>query len=656
MKLPSISFLALAMGLMSQPLAFGQKMQKAEEPEEVGLTSVGDAYFPNPGDLPGFEIPNGNFEVAPNNGDILQTSRFITESSDQAPEGKSFLIQEGKAVATISLTAPAREGVPYLVSVWLRTSAAASSGMATSKTDEIYYGKNTPLDVPDTGGAWKRVGFYFRTAPGTTGVNVMLRFSGGEAVAIDDIRFREATEDEFAKAYAGWRAKYPSRDLSPRPDDGKNLSLFLSKLTHPDPSQKTIKIMGIGSSYTNMLGNGERLVQWIREKYPKAPPVLYEKHVGSAVEFDYTRGWMRQHVLSKQPDLVILYSGGNAGDLEKLLRDFRERSAADVIVASLHLRERDEVVSDATINAPEWDEIRDVALKYGCEWVDSRREWGGYLRENGQPIEWLLKDAVHQSDHGALVINENICRHLVPNEAPSYRPEDRERFLKMEAAAEGQEGTVASEGGSLALRFRGNRIDLIGRKSADGGTLGTSGPITIDGTPLDELPAFVTTLIVPGAKNHRPERGSTADRSPHLITLGEPAKVVPQSWMIRMYGDAGAYELIGSVTGHDGYGHNGENLTSNSGQILVPTDLWRRRLESDGETYTNRDGDTFSWEVHRATTPTVSFQGRAGEVFSVTLADQLSNGWHELTIPIEGVVCDILGVHVFEPPLGRSAP
>lgn len=647
--------LLLAVLISTLPLSLhGQRMQKAEEPEEVGLTSIGEAPFPVPEGVAVADLPNADFEEAWSNGDSLKFSRFERVESDEAPEGKAFLQRAKGGTGILDLTQPVRGNTPYLLSGWMKTDSA-TDGRASSDTNAIYYGKHTPLQIPNTSGEWKRVGLYFRTAVGASAVQISFRFLGESLVAFDDLQFREASEKEFAKAYQGWRSQYPERDHSARPGDGKNLALFVSKLTEPQFPELPLTVVGIGSSYTNMLGNGERLVQWVRENYPDAPEIRYQKHVGSAVEFDFTRGWMRQHVLSKRPDLVILYSGGNAEDLDKLLADFRAHSSADVIVASLHLRERDVEITDETINAPEWDEVRDVALQYGCEWVDSRREWGAYLRKHEQPIEWLLKDAVHQSDHGALVINENICRHLVPNPDPAYQPEDRERWVSStELVENGGEGVVSNDGKTLKLRFRGNRLDLIGKKSASGGILGADAPIRIDGAPLDELPVFLTTLIRPGADNFRPERGSTSDRSPHAVFLGESGTIVPQTWTIRMYGDAGAYELLGSVTGHDGFGHNGGDFTGNSGQITVPSDLWRRRLEADGETYSNRDGDTFTWQVKRATTPQVDFGGNSERVFLVTLADQLANGWHELELPIEGFSDSILSFRVCEPPLGRE--
>lgn len=589
-------------GLVMAETAPAQQMARAEEPEKTGLTRLGDSPFPRPEGLPD-DLP------------VTATGPL------------SFSV------------AGLRGGVPYVVSCRLKTSAAAA-GSAQCVTDEIYYGKGAVLFLPDTARQWRHAALFFRSAPGTTAAELLLgvRRAGvrDERVAVEGLQVREATEAEYAAAYAEWRAQFPVRDLSPRPGDGRNLATFLAKLESPLVPGEPLRVIGIGSSYTNMLGNGERLIQWIREKFPQAPPILYEKHVGSAVEYDFTRGWMRQHVLGRRPDLVILYSGGKAADLEKMLGDFRAHSSADVIVASLHLRERDGTITDATVNEPEWDAIRDVALKHGCEWVDSRREWAAYLQEHRKPIEWLLKDAVHQNDHGALVINENICRHLVPGAGGDSL---NETFFPIEK-------------GRDRFEFTGNRIDLIGRRGPGGGTLAAAS-IRIDGIPLDELPVFVTTVIVPGAKNYRPERGSAADRAPHQVVLGDPAKVVPQRWTIRSFGDAGAYELIGSITGHDGYGHNGDTFTGRSGQITVPGELWRRRLEADGVTYSNRDGDTFTWEVRRATAAgVIDFSGDRREPFSATLADQLENGPHRLEWT-SGEGIEITGFRVHRPPGGR---
>ncbi|MEM7148030.1 MAG: SGNH/GDSL hydrolase family protein, partial [Verrucomicrobiota bacterium] len=531
---------------------------------------------------------------------------------------------------------------PVAVSCYWRSTGAVR-GSFTCESEEVRSGKTTPLWFPATAdGEWARVTFFVRTCAGATSATVRVGVPEGIEAEMADFEVEAVSEEAFGVAWAEWRGRYPVREWGARPGDGANLALFVEKLRNEEGSEEPLLVYGIGSSYTNMLGNGERLVQWVREHFPNAPPVVYKKHVGSAVNYDFTRGWMRQLVLGERPDLVILYSGGEAEDLETLLADFRAHSTADVIVASLHLRERDVEITEETVNAPEWDAVREVALKYGCEWVDNRREWAAYLEEQGKPIEWLLKDAVHQTDHGALVINENIVRHVRENDEPGYETAERERFLSMDGTG-GREGEGIEKGdaGEIRVRFRGNRLDVVGRSRQGGGVV----TVEVDGVSGEEVDAFLTTLIVPGAENHRPERGSTADRAPHLVGVGED--VVPQEWTIRMTSDGGDYELEGSETGLDGEGNNGEDFVSESGQVEIPTALWRRRLEADG-THSNRTGDTFTWEVYRSAVGEVSFEGDEGGVVEAVVVENLEKGWHEVVLRVEGAV-EVLGVRVFEP-------
>lgn len=553
---------------------------------------------------------------------------LIRDKSNSLPEGShpydssQFTRENGYITAT-----GLRANTPYQYVLSFRTNAPVM-GRVSSETDAVYYGKHSPLQMPNTAGEWKRASFFFRTAPGAKSISI--RFSrprDGGTIEMKEPRLMLADTSDFTAAWQAWREQYPDRDLTSRPGDGQNLLRFIGKLQDPPPGLDQLLVYGIGSSYTNMLGNGERLIQWVQEHFPNAPEIVYKKHVGSAVAYDFTRGWMRQLVLGEKPDLVILYSEGQGADLDKLLQDFRSHSDADLIVASLHLRERAGENTPETVFNDQWKSVRAVAEKYQCEWVDNRAEHAAYLEEHGQPIEWLLKDAVHQSDHGALVINENIVRHLTPQTAPAIELVE-----------------------SLPVTTEAIRVDLYGKRSPSGG----QARILINGEPADQFPAFVTTVIVPGPKNHRPERGSPADRSPHMITLGRPESIVPQTWTIRMTSDKGDFELIGSVTGPDGGGNNGEDVTGDSGQITVPTELWRRRLETDG-THSNKKGDLFTWEVKRATLGTVDFAGENDQSFRVTLVDQLPEGPHRIeVIPRLKGASEIIGYELIYPAWDKS--
>ncbi len=403
------------------------------------------------------------------------------------------------------------------------------------------------------------------------------------------------------------------------PTDGQHLALTMQKLENGITPARPFVIWALGSSYTNMLGNGEFWKEEIPQRFPNAPPIEYRKMVGNSCPWQYLRGWAHMLVIPDQPDLVITYTIGNPGDLEKLIVELRQHTTADIIVPSIHWRERDQDLWGKSENAADQDvaAVREVCRKHNVEFVESRRDWAAYLTANKLPIPALLKDAVHQSEYGAKMINSNILAHLRRPEKFSYTPESRERRVPSPAAKDG----------TIKLTFTGTRIDLVGKKSPTGG----SARVLIDGKPAGQIPAFLCSYIQPGAKNSKERIGTSPtvprDTAPHGITLGQ--NIVPQSWTIVMTSDTGDYELTGSVTGADGKGNAFKPFTSASGQILIGPDIWRRAER-------NRTGDTFTFDIRRSVLSDVSFKGEAGETFVVRLAQELPNTEHTLELTLEG--------------------
>ncbi len=606
-------------------------------PQQFGLTCIGDGYFPAPDGAEEIAVPEGTFEAGAKDwqivgGEVAEAGR----PPAVAPEGASFL-QMGPAdrLGLRSACFAVLANRPHLVSMWLRCEEPFMLLVDTNSPDREV--RNAKLNVPSTGGAWKRVGFYFRCPLEATQGWLVLRqeADGNPAFALDDVRLRTAPEEEMTRAYEAWRAQYPERDLSPRRADGEHLALTIAKLSGAQdwPPERPFRIFAVGSSYTNFLGAGQTLTQQIRARFPDAPAVQYRKHVGSAVPYHFMSGWIRTLVVPAQPDLVLLYADGQPEGLEECLRELRAHTTADILVPSLHLRMRDEEVSDATINDPVWDRLREVCERYDAEWVDSRREWGAYVREHALGLDGLLMDAVHQTEQGALVINENIARHLAPHPSPSYDPAERERRLTVadDAVSVGNDGTVRVE-------FSGTRISVIGRRTPGGG----SARVLIDGTPAEEFPAFEASYVQPGREN-AVKRGRTSDRSPHWFELGEG--IVPQGWVVTVTSAEGAFSIEGTVTGPDGAGNVARGFVSASGQIVFEPEMWRRPEE-------NEPGDSFSFEVTRRTVGEVSFAGEEG-LFRLQLADRLANGPHVLELVPEGAI-DVETFEVFTPPAAQE--
>lgn len=423
----------------------------------------------------------------------------------------------------------------------------------------------------------------------------------------------------------------PDYVAKPDASAGRRMALTLWKLESGIHPPRPFLIWAIGSSYCNMLGNGEAWKEEILKRFPKAPPIEYRKMVGNSCPWQYLRGWIKHLVIPDQPDLVLIYTIGDPDDLEKLIVELRATTTADILVPSIHWRERDRELWGKSENAADQDvgRVREICRRHEVEFVENRRAWGDYLAANDLPIEALLKDAVHQSEFGAQIINANILAHVRRPDAFSYDPSSRERRIRPDHDGDG----------SIKAVFTGTRIDLIGRKSPDGGMFG----VWIDGRPGDEIDAFLVSYIQPNPKNSKEGRGANPrDQSPHGVCLG--GNIIPQSWTLVMTSDAGDYKLTGGVTGPDGNGNAFSPFTSDSGQIVIEPELWRRAER-------NRAGDKFTFDVRRAVVSEVSFDGPAGERFAVRLAQALPNTEHTLTlIPIREGAEDIVALEVFTPP------
>lgn len=436
-------------------------------------------------------------------------------------------------------------------------------------------------------------------------------------------------EPVFAMGKPEGAADYVART---EPTDGQHLALSLQKLTRG--MDRPFLIWAIGSSYTNMLGSGEFWQRELPKRFPKTTRVEYRKMVGNSCPWQYLRGWARHLVIPDQPDLVLTYTIGDPADLEKLIVELRRHTTADIIVPSIHWRERDIPLWGKSENAADQDvaAVREVCRRHGVEFVENRRDWAAYLTANHLPVTALLKDAVHQSDYGAHLINSNILAHFREPQGFSHDPADREQTLQPERQSDG----------SYTASFTGNRIDLVGTTTADGGTY----RVLIDDKPALECDAWLMSYVQPDAKNAKEGKGANPrDQSPHGITLGRHIR--PQSWTLVMTSDTGDYELTGSVTGADGRGNAFQPFTSTSGQIVIEPDLWRRAER-------NRTGDRFTFEVKPAVAETVSFAGGAGTAFTVRLAQQLANRQHTLRlIPVKPGTAPITELRVYRPPLGR---
>ena len=416
-------------------------------------------------------------------------------------------------------------------------------------------------------------------------------------------------------------------------DAGQHLALSIQKLEKGFSPERPFLIWALGSSYTARLGNGEILIPMLQKKFGQDRKFEYKRMVGNSCPWQYLRGWARQIVIADQPDLVIINTIGKLEDLEKLIVLLQSHTTADILIPSIHWRERGKPNWEQGLEtAPDQDVpgLRKLCAKYGVEFVELRREWKKYLEANDLPIESLLGDAVHQSPYGAWMVNHMLAQHFQKRDSYAYAPESREqRFLPPDPRR-----------GKITFDFNGTRVDMLARGGKG------SVRILIDEQPAEFYPAFLMTYIQPAKTNFTERRSPARDQSPHGVQLGK--NVEPQHWTITVLDEEGNYELEGSVTGKDGRGNAYQPFTSDSGQIIIPPDEWRRAER-------NKPGDTFSWDVERATVGDVVDFSKFGEnePFRLRLAENLENKKHTLTIQyLTDFVVEIEHLEVFTPSLG----
>lgn len=646
--------------------------EKTGPPTQAGLIPLGDAYFPAPAGTEAIELPpGGDFETGGEWPAGWTRHRAEVVEGADAPQGKAYarMPAANRSLFRLTLDDRGKPGQPHLLSFWVKSPENVWAAISFRTDARLRtFGSHYP-GLPSTEGRWKRVGYYFRMPATANGIEYsvyLLHTDRPEAaICFDDVRLRTATHAEMSAAYEAERAKYPPYDVSPRPEDGKNLALSVKKWRGEGIPTKPFLIWAVGSSWTNFQGDGYPLIRMIRERFPDAPPIIYKKHAGSGTPWDFARGWVRQFVIPEQPDLVFTYTNGSPEGLEKMIVDLRRHTTADILVASLHFFQRSKLTQEEIEQGVvDWDAVRAICRKYNVEFVENRRELAAYMKTHDIEPPEMVGDSVHQNAHGRLRIWDNIVRHVADCQQASYAPAALERRVNAAAPpnngperlqrhgdwrVEGSRLTTAEAGAKLHLEFRGNRVDLIGNRAVGGGSV----KVRVDGQPTDQLPVFFTNFIKPGRNNQRVLKGpGTGDVAPHAVWLGQ--NVVPQSWTITMISDSGDYELEGTVTGNDGRGNSLKPFTSDSGQILIDPELWRH-TKIDPKTgerrYANRKGDTFSFDVYRCAAANVSFDGAAGTTFHVPLAQNLEPGIHTLEIEtLDNGPVAIDSFYVFEPP------
>jgi len=636
--------------------------------ERTGLSCISSKPFP---------VPDGSkvismFSADLENGALPQgwgqgMGEVVT--APDAPQGKAYFRMPAKKGANLrSPVITAKGGAPYFLSYWLKAPIEPwpSISFTSDERDPTYITIHFPFNFQappaDSWNQWRQYGFYFWMPAQCKTIQFGLGprdESPDGFICVDDIRLRTATDAEMSAAYKAERLNYPPYEVAPQPGYGKNLALSVAKWEgRAGIPGKPFVIWAMGSSFTDWQSGGEgyELMDAIRQRFPKAPPIIYRLKEGPGTPWEFVDAWIKQSVEFEEPDLIFTYTSGTLDGLDAMLTEIRRHTTADVIIPTLHFRPPYRMTPDDIEHGggDPWDKVREICEKHGVEFVENRRELAEYIAQTKIDPDDLLNNHDHQNMHGRVRIWDNIFAHLTKSSQPAYAPESRERRIAVnpEANTPTEQVTLSgnwtkadgavrtsSAGAKLKLTFTGNQIDLLGHRMPGGGSV----KVLIDGVPGDHAPVFVTNSILR-------DKGRNF-RSPHEVELGKD--LVPQKWTITMTSNVGDYRVNGSVTGADGTGNLAQPFFSKSGQIGIDPKFWRegRHEKAGPNQYGNVTGEAFIFDVMRGALGELSFKGDQVTPMAEPLARNLSNGQHtvELVTTGDGEVA-IDGLYVYQPP------
>lgn len=417
------------------------------------------------------------------------------------------------------------------------------------------------------------------------------------------------------------------------PGAGVARTMHLLESSHAG-HRKPVKILFYGQSITKQAW-WKRVAADLRARYPNADLQIVNRAIGG-FSTQYLKRTIEHDLFPFYPDLVIFHDYGSEAEYEEMIRAIRSRTTAEIALQTDHpaVKQKDEYHDR---HSYEW--MRDLALRYGLEWMEIRKPWFDYLQRNGTQPRALLRDNVHLNEQGDWLMAELVRRHLQFNpKAPL--PETVRDYVVGE--------DVKWENGSLTLEFDGNRVELL--TSTQDRQPYSRARIVIDGKRPSQLPEPYAI--------ERPSDGTGPDW-PLLIHIESQAPLQVEDWFIKVTEVSPdhkwiRFDLRGSQTGADGSGISNERFVSKSRRIVIDPSDWHFQRAYDLRKVQLSVGFEARFRVLPMFNdfyepPRVDDHTRE---YSTLAASGLKNGPHKLELRSETVETpQITIVRVYRPPL-----
>ena len=415
-----------------------------------------------------------------------------------------------------------------------------------------------------------------------------------------------------------------------------------------------LKVLFYGQSITSPAWT-DQAVERLRRIYPNVRFDVRNLAIGGFSAKDLERTTTRD-LESFYPDLIVFHVYGDHNAYERIIRLFRSKTAADVVIQTDHIAEPMEPLCDEGLHlayaAPPgcighfwfkqhaWGEhmsgvvVPRIARTYDVAIDPRRQRWNAYLTTHGLQPPALLSDEVHPNSEGWRLAADLFTQWFESVVASSDgAPSDG-----VQSFAPPAPGTAAR------YAFNGNRIELVATGPMEGHVTAD-----IDGhksSDLDGCWQNTRTTMIPTAPDWPVLRRVTIAPSYHQR----------DQWTVRVGNvDAGRnrfeFSVRSAAGGADGTGYSDVDYRSPSGRVAIASIDWLQgpvaKLASAAP-----GGFEFGWARTFACSdqpPVPLDPGRVEQRFVV--ATGLENGAHQAVITLSRDAPEVTEIRVYRPPL-----
>jgi hypothetical protein len=427
--------------------------------------------------------------------------------------------------------------------------------------------------------------------------------------------------------------------------------------------RKVLKVLFYGQSIT-LSGWHNAVVDHWRQAYPNTVFVVENRALGGFASPALERT-TEEDIAAFYPDLIIFHVYGDHHAYERIIRMFRSRTAADIIVQTdygntlpeppcdeglhLSLHRPPGCAGFIWLHQREWydgmsyHKIPSFAAKYQLAVEPQRTWWRDYLiRNHVEASSMVLPDHTHPNAQGKALMAALFDRyfdHLVE----SWNGQTEHNVLSISPAA------VATQDGQETIQFDGSRLEMLTSKP-----IAAWPSVSIDGRSPEQVDGcyFVT----------RASPTQTVPTWPAVRRVSLASEPTSEDWTAtinNMTPDQKTFDFSvrGSVTGDDGGGSSAHDFVSKSGKLSIAADDWMfaRAFElSHTPTHTPFD---VRWSVDSVcgNHPEVIDEGDGAMQYRYVLGAGLTNADHTVKLSLGAAdVTNVTEFRAYKPPLQQN--